>query len=366
MRLVDFYDEARRVMVLCTVCGYCDGYCDVFHSAKLRRNLHVSDMHHLANLCHNCRNCRSACQYAPPHDFAIDVPRTLAEVRRRTYRDYAWPRPLGQFLHGNALLLLFATVLGMALGPVLTMLGVPGDILYGRHHESGAFYAIIPWRAIALAAGTSLAWSLTSLTISLIRFQHSTRHASLTPVLKALPTALRDILTLRNLGGGDLGCSDHGGSFSELRRRFHHAVFYGFLLCFASTAVATVYQDLLEWSAPYPVFSVPVVLGCLGGFGLIVGSAGLIWIKTTALYPYSAGEEGEARDFALPGSLIAVAASGLVLLILRGTSAMGFLLSCHLGAVIGFFLALPYSKFVHGPYRVIAVLHAVQERRKKV
>ena len=46
-----------------------------------------TDIHYLANLCHNCRACLYACQYAPPHEFAVDVPRAMAEVRVRTYAD---------------------------------------------------------------------------------------------------------------------------------------------------------------------------------------------------------------------------------------------------------------------------------------
>ena len=37
--------------------------------------------HYLANLCHNCGACLHACQYAPPHEFAVNVPRAMAQVR---------------------------------------------------------------------------------------------------------------------------------------------------------------------------------------------------------------------------------------------------------------------------------------------
>ncbi len=45
-----------------------------------------------------------------------------------------------------------------------------------------------------------------------------------------------------------------------------------------------------------------------------------------------------------------------MLLILRDTSAMGILLSVHLGFVLGLFLSLPYGKFVHGLYRYLALV----------
>ena len=55
------------------------------------------------------------------------------------------------------------------------------------------------------------------------------------------------------------------------RRVFHHFTFYGFLLCFASTWVAAIYDNFLGWKAPYAYLSVPVVLGTLGGIGSFTG-----------------------------------------------------------------------------------------------
>ena len=44
----------------------------------------AADIIYLANLCHNCGACFYACQYAPPHEFGINVPRTLADLRAET------------------------------------------------------------------------------------------------------------------------------------------------------------------------------------------------------------------------------------------------------------------------------------------
>jgi citrate/tricarballylate utilization protein len=63
-----------------------------------------------------------------------------------------------------------------------------------------------------------------------------------------------------------------------MRRRFHHFTFYGFLLCFAATVVATGYHYFAGIEAPYPFFSVPVCWA-LGGIGLLVGPAGLLWLN---------------------------------------------------------------------------------------
>lgn len=91
--------------------------------------------------------------------------------------------------------------------------------------------------------------------------------------------ALGDALSLRYLDGGGDGCTWPGGKPSFARRRFHHLTFYGFLLCFAATSVATVYHHALRWKAPYPFWSLPVLLGTAGGIGPPAGPAGLLWLN---------------------------------------------------------------------------------------
>ena len=79
---------------MCNACRYCEQYCPVFPAMEQRPSFARVDLAYLANLCHNCGECLYACQYAPPHEFGINVPRTLAEIRLASYEDYAWPRPL--------------------------------------------------------------------------------------------------------------------------------------------------------------------------------------------------------------------------------------------------------------------------------
>jgi citrate/tricarballylate utilization protein len=70
-------------------------------------------------------------------------------------------------------------------------------------------------------------------------------------------------------------------------------------------------------------------------------------------------------DVALLMLLALIAFTGLVLLAVRATGAMGLALAIHLGFVLAFFLVLPYSKMVHGVYRSAALLRRAMERSIK-
>jgi citrate/tricarballylate utilization protein len=76
--------EVSRIMQICNACRYCEGFCAVFPAMTRRLEFGRADVHFLANLCHNCGACLHACQYAPPHEFAVNVPKAMAEVRLQT------------------------------------------------------------------------------------------------------------------------------------------------------------------------------------------------------------------------------------------------------------------------------------------
>ncbi|KAE9778725.1 tricarballylate utilization protein TcuB, partial [Escherichia coli] len=117
--------------------------------------------------------------------------------------------------------------------------------------------------------------------------------------------------------------------------------------------------------APYPFFSVPVMLGTLGGIGLVVGPAGLLWLnlRRSPLHG-DARQKPMDRGFIL--LLLLTSLTGLALLAGRDTSWMAILLVIHLGVVMALFLTIPYGKFAHGFYRCAALLKwAIEKRRGK-
>jgi citrate/tricarballylate utilization protein len=133
-------------------------------------------------------------------------------------------------------------------------------------------------------------------------------------------------------------------------------------LCCAATCVATPYHHLLDHHAPHPLFSLPVVLGAVGGAGLLIGPTGLLWLHLRR-DPNHRNKEQNAMDRGFIALLFLTSASGLALLIWRDSSAMSLLLAVHLGVVMALFLTLPYGKFAHGIFRSAALLKWSIERR---
>jgi citrate/tricarballylate utilization protein len=185
------------------------------------------------------------------------------------------------------------------------------------------------------------------------------------PVGTAAATeATRDVLRLKYLDGGHGdGCPNEDDAYTLARRRFHHLTFYGFLLCFAATGVATLYHYLLGWTAPYDLPSLPKLLGAVGGVSLLVGTAGL-WRLQGRRHPEHGDAAQKPMDRGFIALLFLTSASGLALWLARGTPALALLLCLHLGAVMALFATLPYGKFAHAVFRAAALLrHAVEKRQ---
>ena len=121
--------EAARMLQICNACRYCEGFCAVFPAMTRRIDFNVADMNYLANLCHNCGACLHACQYAPPHEFGVNIPQVMAQVRKDTYITYAWPKSFGSLYQKNGL----TTVLATSISLTAFLLSVQPVYFYLQH-----------------------------------------------------------------------------------------------------------------------------------------------------------------------------------------------------------------------------------------
>jgi citrate/tricarballylate utilization protein len=363
--LDELVEEAQRVLSICNACRYCEGYCAVFPALERRLEFGENDIHYLANLCHNCGACLYACQYAPPHEFHVDFPKMLSTVRGHTYRKYAWPEGFARLYERNGLVV--GLVLALSIFAAFFFSGwYAGGVRFfsSWSDAEGSFYALIPHPVMAGIFGAVFLYVVVALVASFFRFWPDMGEDVVAFVkVQPLRAALSDAATLRYLDGGGDGCTYPDEHPSFARRGWHQLTFWGFVLCFLATVVGTIYHYVFAIPAPYPFYSLPVILGTLGGIGLIAGPLGLFSLR--------AGRDPELGDASQAGMdrgflvlLIGTGLTGLGLLFMRNSIFMGTWLALHLGFVLAFFLTMPYGKFVHGLYRLAALVRFHIERRR--
>lgn len=347
-------EEARRQVDICNACRYCEGFCSVFPAINRERTFTTGDITQLANLCHNCRGCYYACQYTAPHEFDLNLPKVLAQVRQESWQDFAWPSGFAKLFNRSGVAIALAVIAGFALilWLILNLKPAVGDGFYQAmsHNVMVAIFLpafILP--VIAIGVGIGRQWQQTA--VNEFRFGD-------------LAAALADAAQMRNLAGGHgEGCNfEDEDRFTNARRAAHHLVMYGFLLCFAATSVATIMHYAFNMPAPYPLLSLPKLFGITGGIMLSLGTIILAWLKAKA--DRSLSDESVWRgEMGFILLLFFVSTTGLVLYGLGATRWLNELLALHLGSVLAFFLLTPYSKMAHGFYRLAALTVDAAKKR---
>ena len=360
--LEDLVAEADRQFHICNACRYCEGYCPVFPAMALRDSFAAGDLSYLANVCHDCRACYQACMYTEPHEFAINIPALMSEARVRSYRRYVRPRWLARAFEQGGITLAVVTAAVVVL--IIAAYELLGSMvtLAGATRPPGDFYAVVSHTAMLVPALFLSVFGLTVAGVGLSAFWRETGGFSHGITPRIAWTAIREAATLRWLDGGGGDCFyPEREDATPVRARLHHSLAYGFLATLAATISAWTAETFLHDLPPYPIVSVPVLLGIIGGVGMIVGCTGLIVLKIRASGDLKAAAEMQL-DVAFVVALLVVAVTGGALLALRRSQAMGVLLLVHLAMVGVLYLTAPYGKFMHAVYRGGALLRSAYER----
>src|SRR5215212_10355691 len=167
MLATDHYDEAERLMTICNSCRYCEGLCAVFPAMEMRRTFPDGDLNYLASLCHGCGACYVDCQFSPPHEFDVNVPKTLAEVRAASYRSHAWPAFLRPMFDRNGLAIATVTAASVAAFILGFVLWHDRAALFA---QDGHFYRLMPHNAMAGLFGAVFLFAIAALVIGFRSF----------------------------------------------------------------------------------------------------------------------------------------------------------------------------------------------------
>ena len=173
----------------------------------------------------------------------------MARVRLHTYADYAWPAAFGALYRRNGLALALALAVALALFLLLAA-AQQGPLWHVP--LAGNFYAVFPHGLMVSLFAPVFAFAV--LALGDRRAPLLARGSAPGPRTAPRPPleATRNALALTYLDGGHgEGCNEADDRFTLARRRLHHLTFYGFMLCFAATCVATLYHYAFGWPAPY-------------------------------------------------------------------------------------------------------------------
>jgi citrate/tricarballylate utilization protein len=262
-----------HMMTVCNACRYCEGFCAVWRAMEYRRNFSESDLNYLANLCHDCSECYYACQYAPPHEWAINPPLTFARLRGRFYEQHSWPGVLASAFRANGIV--FSLISALAI--ILFLFGVvyfrESKILLTAVSE-GNFYQIIPHNVMVATFGIVGLFSATALIIGFSRFCRSIgEKVSDLFNPSTLPATLREVLRLEHLDGGGWGCAYPGEVSSSLTTMVSSFHFLRFPSLLAATTTV-LFIIMYSMACPAWMDKPTGILGILGGSRFINRPAG--------------------------------------------------------------------------------------------
>lgn len=338
--MTDIYQDGSRQFRICNACRYCEGYCAVWDAIERHESILKSDLKYLSHLCHDCRECYYVCPYTDPHEFNLNIPKVLSEIRSDTYGENIHPIFLRWFyLHPKSswtIVSVFATIFAF-----LISIMVDGPIVLTK--PVNEFQDIFPeiyfkWFSSLLYLYALILWAVDGYS-----FWHSFKRPEIKVRISHILGGLYDALSHRYFAGGGAGCSypDENGSY--LRLAMHPLVLMGFIV----DLIAILFYPKMNFYV--------TTIYVAGAFMMLGGSLGLLIIKSFS-DPKLAGNLMISSDIPFTSVMLLTGLTGVLFPILPGTLLMSYLFLIHVGLVAAIFIMAPFSKFLHPVFRILSLI----------
>ncbi|MEW5944580.1 MAG: quinone-interacting membrane-bound oxidoreductase complex subunit QmoC [bacterium] len=336
----------------CFQCAACSGICPISPDAKpFPRKEMLWTVWGLKDrllkdpdvwLCHQCNDCSVNCPRGGSPGEVLNAVRSLA------FAHYAFPRFMGAALSRAVYLpLLFAFPAAL----FLLILGATGHLhipegrivfshFFPETYVDAVFLAVTALMLAFFAVGVSRFWR------SIAETAPPGHRGSILP---AVINAAIEILThsrFKECGSG--------------RPRFtaHLAVFYGFVMLFATTSFVFIGLYVFHVETPLSLAN-PVKI--LGNAGAAVLLAGILLTLANRLAAAARVGRGNYHDWLFIVVVLLVTLTGILSEITRlaNLPAAAYpMYFAHLVFIFFLIAYLPYSKFAHAVYRTVAIVHS--------
>ncbi len=301
-------------------------------------------------MCHQCGTCNTYC----PRDAKPS--NVMAALRDYAIQHYAVPKFMGRALNEARFLPLLFAIPAVIFGAILAWLGhltaVPeGQVVFSKFlpikYIEVTFVLAIGLAMIGGGAGGLRYWRA-------MRVETAARNGG-DPRRALVPTIL-DILRHRTFQE----CSTTVGTrktHKEHLPRAHLAVFWGFMGLVATTTSVGIGIYAFGYLTPWPLWHPVKILGNVSGAGVIAALVVFIWRRVADKRAAGKSTYSDWLFLAILGltTLTGFLSQGLRLAGTRAAYPMYFV---HLMLVFFLLVYIPYSKFAHLIYRIVAMLYA--------
>ena len=298
--------------------------------------------------CHDCAICTSYC----PRE--AQPAKVMAALREYSIEHYAAPRVMGRMLGESKFLPLLFAIPALIFGAILAGVGN----LTALPEGTVVFSKFMPIVFIEVVFIVAMALSLTGAAAGGLRYWRAMNRemAGDRGPVRWLPT-IWTILRHRKFRQCTDDLPGTRPSPREPLARTHLLAFYGFLGLVATTTSVGIGIYAFEYLTPWPPWHPVKILGNLSGAAVIVA---LVMFGSRRIADKTQADKSTYSDWLFLNILLLTTLTGFLAQGARliGIGAIAYpTYFVHLLFVFFLLVYIPYSKFAHVVYRLVAMLH---------